>query len=66
MPDDIFQELQVVQIRGNPLRISRASKPPREGGSPIRAPREERSFARKPVGFNPGGPRKPHRKGPRV
>jgi ATP-dependent RNA helicase DeaD len=66
MPDDIFQQLQSVQIRGNPLRISRASKPPREGGAPIRAPREERTFARKPGGFKPGGPRKPHRKGPRV
>ncbi len=33
MPDDIFQELQAVQIRGNPLRISRATKPPRERGS---------------------------------
>jgi ATP-dependent RNA helicase DeaD len=67
MPDDIFQELQSVQIRGNPLRISRASKPPREGGSPIRAPREERAAggsgsdrpfrpaARKPGGFKPGG-----------
>jgi ATP-dependent RNA helicase DeaD len=75
MPDDIFQELQVVQIRGNPLRISRAAKPPREGGSPIRAPREDRAPAggaarpfppaRKPGGFKPGGPRKPHRKTPK-
>ena len=72
MPDDIFQELQSVQIRGNPLRISRADKPPREGGSPMPAPREERPHAdRKPGGFKPGvqargfkpgGPRKPHRK----
>jgi ATP-dependent RNA helicase DeaD len=83
MPDDIFQELQAVQIRGNPLRISRASKPPREEGSPVRAPREERSdrpfppAGRKPGGFkpggfagarkaSPGGPRKPHRKTPKV
>jgi ATP-dependent RNA helicase DeaD len=74
MPDDIFQELQLVQIRGNPLRISRAAKPPREGGSPIRAPREDhapsgggRPFppARKAGGFKPGGPRKPHRKTPK-
>ena len=65
MPDDIFQELQSVQIRGNPLRISRATKPPREGGSPVHAPREERAqtdrpqrphhAARKPGGFKPGG-----------
>jgi ATP-dependent RNA helicase DeaD len=66
MPEDIFQELQSVQIRGNPLRITRADKPPRETGSPIRAPREERSpgtrperpFApasRKPGGFKPSG-----------
>ena len=87
MPDDIFQELQAVQIRGNPLRISRADKPPRETGSPIRAPREERPqggsaerpfrpASRKPGGFKPGGfkpggfkasgPRKPHRKGPKL
>jgi len=66
MPDDIFQELQSVQIRGNPLRISRAVKPPREAGSPIRAPREERPTgdrperpfrpaSRKPGGFKSGG-----------
>ncbi|MEJ0004811.1 MAG: DEAD/DEAH box helicase [Steroidobacteraceae bacterium] len=83
MPDDIFQELQVVQIRGNPLRISRASKPPR-GGAPIHRPlaegpdgvRPDRPFrpaAHKPGGFGksrkpvgPGGPRKPHRKTPKV
>ena len=75
MPDDIFQELQAVQIRGNPLRISRADKPPRESGSPVHAPREERPQHRKPGGFKPGGfrpgafkpgaARKPHRKGPR-
>jgi ATP-dependent RNA helicase DeaD len=77
MPDDIFQELQTVQIRGNPLRISRATKPPRTGGSPIRAPREERGgaesdrpfppAARKPGGFKPGGfggPRKARAGGP--
>ena len=55
MPDDIFQELQAVQIRGNPLRISRADKAPRESGSPIHAPREERPQHRKPGGFKPGG-----------
>ena len=77
MPDDIFQELQSVQIRGNPLRITRADKPPRETGSPIRAPREERPqgdrperpfrpASRKPGGFKPGGFKKPHRKGPKV
>ena len=66
MPDDIFQELQAVQIRGNPLRISRADKPPREVGSPERAPREERAAggrperpfqpaSRQPGGFKPGG-----------
>jgi ATP-dependent RNA helicase DeaD len=80
MPDDIFQELQAVQIRGNPLRISRAAQSPRESGSPVHAPREERPPHRKPGGFKPGGfkpggfkaggfkpggPRKPHRKGPK-
>jgi ATP-dependent RNA helicase DeaD len=50
MPDDIFSELQVVQIRGNPLRISRATKP---GASS--APRKA----------GPSAPRKPHRKTPR-
>ncbi len=71
MPDDIFKELQVVQIRGNPLRISRASKPPRTGGSPIRAPREELAAAPRPhrpfppAARKPGGPRKPHRKTPK-
>ncbi len=58
MPDDIFQELQAVQIRGNPLRISRAAKPPRverpAGGQPNRPFR--------PTSRKPGGPRKPHRK----
>jgi ATP-dependent RNA helicase DeaD len=74
MPDDIFQELQVVQIRGNPLRISRATKPPREGTASTHAARPEhaggarpdrpfRPAARRPVG--PSGPRKPHRKTPK-
>jgi len=69
MPDDIFQELQAVQIRGNPLRISRASKPPRAAAISADTPRPT---TRKPGGFGasrkpigPGGPRKPHRKTPK-
>jgi ATP-dependent RNA helicase DeaD len=72
MPDDIFQELQSVQIRGNPLRISRAIKPPRvdrveRAGKP--GGFKPREF--KPGGFGaarkarPGGPPKSHRKTPK-
>ncbi|HEV2703394.1 MAG TPA: DEAD/DEAH box helicase [Steroidobacteraceae bacterium] len=61
MPDDIFQELQVVQIRGNPLRISRAAKPPRAERAPNGPP--GRPFH--PSSRKPGGPRKPHRKTPK-
>ncbi len=55
MPADILQDLQSVQIRGNPLRISRASKPPR-------AESPAGDGARRP--FRPAA-RKPHRKTPR-
>ena len=73
MPDDIFQELQLVQIRGNPLRISRAAKPPGAERPPADRPdRPFRPAAHKPGGFGaprraagPGGPRKPHRKTPK-
>ena len=55
MPNDIFEELQSVQIRGNPLRISRAEKPPRQSGSPIHAPREERQTDEAPRPFRAAG-----------
>ncbi len=55
MPADILQDLQSVQIRGNPLRISRASKPPR-------AESTAGDGAKRP--FRPAA-RKPHRKTPR-
>ena len=61
MPEDIFQELQAVQIRGNPLRISRAAKPPR--AERVASERPDRPF--RPTSRKPGGPRKPHRKSPR-
>ena len=73
MPDDIFQELQSVQIRGNPLRISRAGKPPRAARTdseradrPFRPAAHTPGGAHKPGGARkPGGPRKPHRKTPK-
>jgi ATP-dependent RNA helicase DeaD len=61
MPEDIFQELQAVQIRGNPLRISRAAKPPRAE----RAPSERPNRPFRPTSRKPDGPRKPHRKTPK-
>ncbi|HTV76646.1 MAG TPA: DEAD/DEAH box helicase [Steroidobacteraceae bacterium] len=65
MPDDIFKELQEVQIRGTPLRISRAGKRPAKVDRS--AERPFRPHGRKPADFKPGGfkrgPRKPHRKG---
>jgi ATP-dependent RNA helicase DeaD len=61
MPEDIFQELQAVQIRGNPLRISRAAKPPR--AERVASDRPDRPF--RPMSRKPTGPRKPHRKSPK-
>ncbi|MGC1457379.1 MAG: DEAD/DEAH box helicase [Steroidobacteraceae bacterium] len=61
MPEDIFQELQAVQIRGNPLRISRAAKPPR--AARVASDGSNRPF--RPTARKPGGPRKTHRKTPR-
>jgi ATP-dependent RNA helicase DeaD len=61
MPEDIFQELQAVQIRGNPLRISRAAKPPRAERTTSERPNQP--F--RPTSRKPEGPRKPHRKSPR-
>jgi ATP-dependent RNA helicase DeaD len=72
MPDDIFQELQSVQIRGNPLRISRAAKPPRtERVEGTGKPGGFKPQGFKPGGFSasrkarPGGPPKSHRKTPK-
>jgi len=47
MPDDIFKDLQSVQIRGTPLRISRAAKPARPArpaGRPHKPQRKGRRF----------------------
>ncbi len=61
MPEDIFHDLQAVQIRGNPLRISRALKPAR--AERVTSERPNRPFP--PPSRKPGVPRKPHRKTPR-
>jgi len=47
MPDDIFKDLQTVQIRGTALRISRAAKPARPArpaGRPHKPQRKGRRF----------------------
>ncbi len=62
MPNEIFEFLQTVRVRGQPLQISKdARRRPKDSRSFDRKPRGSRDFGRKPKGSRDFG-KKPGRK----